>query len=371
MRFTDSLLRHRRQFLRMGMGAAVAALRPRIRSESLATQLHSKRIDEENPSNIKLAHRLNARNITDDDLLFLKQIGMRWARLEFGTENTPFEYLRTTQQRFSRYGIRIYSGVHYAYRSLRVQLGQPGRDQDIETYRIFVRDLGKLGIPVASYDFHPANTYTTNQVERRGYIAREFNLADFRTQVEKQRFEREYSADEIWQNYTYFVKAVLPAAEEAKVKLALHPDDPPLAKMNGVAKLFTHYDGYRRAEQIAGGSSSWGLTFCVGTWSEGGSLMGKDVFEMIRDFGARDKIFEVHFRNVSAPLPHFVETFPDDGYLDMYQVMKTLREARFSGAAEPDHVPQLAGDAGIHRAGTAYCIAYMRALLRRANEEVG
>ena len=83
------------------------------------------------------------------------------------------------------------------------------------------------------------------------------------------------------------------------MKLALHPDDPPLAKMNGVAKLFTHYDGYRRAEQIAGNSRNWGLTFCVGTWSEGGDRMGKNVFEMIRDFGGRGKIFEVHFRNVT------------------------------------------------------------------------
>ena len=121
--------------------------------------------------------------------------------------------------------------------------------------------------------------------------------------------------------------------------LALHPDDPPVAKMNGVAKLFTHYDGYRRAEQIAGNSRRWGLTFCVGTWSEGGDRMGKNVFEMIRDFGARQKIFEVHFRNVTGPLPRFVETFPDDGYMDLYQVMKALRQARFNGAVEPDHVP--------------------------------
>jgi mannonate dehydratase len=275
------------------------------------------------------------------------------------------------QQRFERYGIRLFSGVHYAYRSLKVQLGLPGRDEEIERYCTFVRDLGRLGIPVASYDFHPANTYTTAMVERRGYIAREFNLKDFREKVEKQKFEREYTADEIWAHYTYFTKAVLPVAEKANVKLALHPDDPPLSKMNGVAKLFVHYDGYRRAEEIAGGSKHWGLTFCVGTWSEGGDKMGKNVFEMIRDFGGRGKIFEVHFRNVTGPLPHFVETFPDDGYMDMYRVMKALREVKFSGAAEPDHVPQLAGDTGLRRAGTAYCFAYMRALLRRANEEVG
>jgi mannonate dehydratase len=228
-----------------------------------------------------------------------------------------------------------------------------------------------LEIPIASYDFHPANTYTTKMVEHRGYTTREFDLNDFRNTVEKRQFDREYSADDMWANYTYFLRAVLPAAEEAGVKLALHPDDPPVAKMNGVAKLFTHYDGYRRAEEIAGKSPNWGLTFCAGTWSEGGNQMGKDVFEMIHDFGGRGKIFEVHFRNVTGPLPHFVETFPDDGYMDMSRVMKTLREVRFSGAVEPDHVPRLAGDSGLLRAGTAYCIAYMRALLRQANEEAG
>jgi mannonate dehydratase len=250
-------------------------------------------------------------------------------------------------------------------------LKQAGCDEDIATYCGFLRNLGKLGIPIASYDFHPANTYTTSMVQRRGYTTREFDLNDFRSKVEKRAFDREYSAEDIWANYTYFMKAVLPVAREAGVKLALHPDDPPVATMNGVAKLFTHYDGYHRAEQIAEGSPYWGLTFCVGTWSEGGDRMGKNVFEMIQDFGGRGKILEVHFRNVSSPMPHFVESFPDDGYMDMYQVMKALRKVKFGGSAEPDHVPKLAGDSGIQRAGTAYCIACMRSLLRRANEEVG
>ncbi len=329
-----------------------------------------KTIDEHDPANIKIAHRLPA-DISDEDLLFLKQIGMRWARVEFGSE-APYQRIRATQERYARFGLRIFSGVHYAYRSLEIQLGRPGRDQDIETFQTFLRDLGRLGIPVANYDFHPANTYTTAQVESpRGYLAREFKLSDFRAKVEKRQFEREYSAEDIWSYYTYFMKAVLPVAEQAGVKLALHPDDPPVAKMNGVAKVLVHYDGYRRAEQISGGSRHWGLTFCVGTWSEGGDRMGKDVFGMIRDFGGRGKIVDVHFRNVSAPLPHFVETFPDDGYMDMYQVMKALRQVRFSGTIVPDHVPALVGDQGIRRAGTAYCVAFMRALLRRANEEVG
>ncbi|MFB3829851.1 MAG: mannonate dehydratase [Bryobacteraceae bacterium] len=315
----------------------------------------------EDPGGIKLAHRVQA-GISDDDLLFLRQIGLRWARVEFPAE-AGFEAVRAARDRFLRFGMRIYTGVHPAYRSLSIQLGRPDRDRDIETYRAFLRALGKLEIPVASYDFHPGNTYTTAMIERRGYAAREFDERVFRAKVEKRRFEREYSAAEIWDNYTYFMKAVLPAAEEAGVKLALHPDDPPLEKMNGVAKIFTHYEGYRRAEQIAGASPNWGITFCVGTWAEGGSRMGKNIPGMIQDFGSRGKLLEIHFRNVTGTLPRFVETFPDDGYLDMYQVMKALRQVNFTGAVEPDHVPKLAGDTGILRAGTAYCIAYMRALL--------
>lgn len=329
------------------------------------------RIDEYDPANIKLSHRMVIRSLSDEDLRFLQQLGIRWCRIEFG-DDAPYDFIKSTVDRLARFDMKIFSGVHYAYRHLDVQLGRGKRDQLIETYCQFLRDCGRLGIPVANYDWHPANTYTTAIIDTpRGYRAREFSVDDFRQKVEKQAFEREYSADDIWTTYTYFVKAVLPVAEKANVRLALHPDDPPLAKMNGVAKVFTHYDGYARAEQIAGNSTHWGLTFCVGTWSEGGTKMGKDVFGMIKDFGGRGKIVDVHFRNVSSPLPKFHETFPEDGYMDMYAVMKALRQVRFNGSIVPDHVPELAGDKGMRRAGVAYCIAQMRGLLRRANEEVG
>lgn len=353
----------RRTMLKMAVAAGAAP--------TLAGAANNARITEDDPANIKLSHRIPA-TASDDDLHFLQQIGLKWARVEFGDMDPSLDGLAGVQKRFSRYGMKIYSGVHYAYRSLKVQLGQEGRDRDIETYRTFLKNLGKLGVPLSNYDFHPGNTYTTAEVMRpRGYEARQFDLNDFRNKVEKQRFDREYSAEEIWNYYTYFVRAVQPVADEAKVTLALHPDDPPLQKMNGVAKVFTHYEGYRRAEELAGKSRYWGLTFCVGTWSEGGTKMGKDVFEMIRDFGGRGRIADVHFRNVTGPLPHFDETFPDEGYLDMYAVMRDLRKVKFSGTVVPDHVPKLVGDTGIRRAGTAYCIAYMRALLERANAEVG
>jgi mannonate dehydratase len=325
-------------------------------------------IDEYAPGNVKLAHIVQ-HDVSDDNLAFLKQIGLRWVLLRYGNGDPHVDRVREVQKRFARHGLQIYGAGHAAYQSLKIQLGQPGRDEDIATYRTFIRSLGQLGIPVSGYDFHPANTYTTAHVERRGYVTREFDLETFRNAVEEDRFARRYSAEEMWDNYAYFVRAVLPVAEEAGVTLALHPDDPPLSEMNGVAKLFVDYDGYRRAEEIAGGSDHWGLRFCVGTWAEGGERMGKDVLEMLREFGGRGKLFGIHFRNVSAPLPHFVETFPDDGYLDMYQIMRTLRGIHYTGVIVPDHIPQLAGDNGFRRAGVAYCIACMRTWLHRALQE--
>ena len=366
----DQTGKSRRRFLKGALAVGAVGALTQLPAADAAQEQRKPVMDEHDPKNIKLAHRVPS-TASDDELLFLQQIGLRWARVELQAAESDFDSLSRIQKRFDRYGMRIFSAMHPAYRSLRIQLGQKGRDQDIEQYQTFLRNIGRLNIPVANYDFHPGNTYTTATVQRRAYRAREFNLRDFRDRVEKQRFNRVYEAKEIWEYYTYFFRAVLPVAEKANVKLALHPDDPPLAMMNGVAKIFTHFDGYRRAEELAGKSNHWGLTFCIGTWAEGGKDMGKDVFEMIRDFGRRGKILDVHFRNVSAPLPHFIETFPDDGYLDMYRAMRDLRSVGFNGAMEPDHVPQLVGDKGIRPAGTAYCIACMRSYLRRANEEVG
>jgi mannonate dehydratase len=335
----------------------------------LRAQAWKKIIAESDPANIKVAHIMN-HDVSDDFLLFCKQIGLQWARLMYHGD-PHVDKMRAIQKRFAAYGVGIYSAAHYSYRSLPLQLGQPGRDKDIETYRTFLRSIGALGIHVSSYDFHPANTYTTNMVERRGYKTREFSVADFRAKVEKQRFEREYAAEEIWANYEYFMKAVLPVAKEAKVYMALHPDDPPLAKMNGVAKIFVHYDGYKRAEQIAGDNPYWGVRLCVGTWMEGGTQMGKDVLGMIREFGPKNRLWDIDFRNVSSPLPVFHETFPDEGYTDMYQVVKALREVKYRSGMVPDHIPPLAGDTAEKRAGLAYCIACMKTWVRRANEEVG
>ena len=357
----------RRDFLKLPLAAAGQAI---ATAPSLARA--AVRIDEYDPNNTKIATMVNAA-ASDDQFLFLQQIGIRWVHVQFPL-SADFDMVKNTQDRLARYGIKIHQGIIDHYRSKKIQLGQPGRDEDIEKFQTFMRGLGRLGVYSTKIDFHPGNTYTTKQiVTERGYKVREYDVNDFHREVEKQMFDRIYTADDIWANYTYFIKAVLPVAERASVRLALHPDDPPTAAsamMNGVAKVFVDYNGYKRADEIAGHSPYWGLTFCVGTWSEGGDKMGKDVFGIIDDFGARGKIFAVHFRNVSSPLPRFHETFQDDGYMDMYQVMKAFRKVKCTASLIPDHYPSIVNDPG-HRIADTYSIAYMRALLRRANEEVG
>ena len=361
----------RRDILKLPLAGGAAALLGG--SPAAAEQRPRKIIGEFDAANIKLAHRTSIR-ATDDDLLFLKQIGLHYVRAEVPVDAT-LEELASAHDRFARAGISMISCAEYSHRSFNIALGRAGseRDKDIEKCRAVIRQLGRLGVSVLVLDWHPANVYTSAMVETaRGYKVREFSVSDFQSKVEKRRFDREYSPEEIWAGFAYWLKAVLPVAEEANVKLAMHPDDPPVLKsMNGIGRIFTNAESYRRAEQLAGNSRCWGVRLCVGTWAEGGDQMGKNVFEMIRDFGGRGKIFDVDFRNVSSPLPRFNETFMDDGYLNMYQVMRALRAVAYNGPMVPDHVPALVGDRGIGRAGLAYCIAYMRALLRTTNEEVG
>jgi len=156
----------------------------------------------------------------------------------------------------------------------------------------------------------------------------------------------------------------MPVAEKSGVRIGLHPDDPPVESLGGVARIFRNFEGYQRAIEIAN-SDHFGLCFCVGTWAEGGKMTGKDVMEMIQYFGSRKKIFKVHFRNVSSPLPKFEETFLDNGYMDMYQVMRALREVKFDGAVIPDHVP----GGGYPQINNSFTLGYMKALRDRVNAE--
>src|SRR5215470_17237775 len=172
----------RRDFLKLPLAAFAAGA------------LAAPRKDEYDPDNTKIATLINVHSATDDELLFLKQIGLRWIHAEFG-DDAPYDFIKSAQERLARYGLKIHCGILDTYRSLKIQLGQPGRDQDIEKFQTFLKDLGRLGVFSSKIDFHPGNTYTTNMIESpRGYKVREFSVDDFKSKVEKRRFDREYSA---------------------------------------------------------------------------------------------------------------------------------------------------------------------------------
>ena len=313
---------------------------------------------------------------SEAELELAVQMGVKYAVLWTDAEHASYDYFASRRELFERAGLQIYGfGNRDVHNQDAIVLNLPGRDAKVEQYKQHLRDLGRAGIPYTTYA-HMANGIWSTEPERtRGNApARAFDLAtaEHGHWAGKRYFMplshgRTYSEDEIWANFSSFIEEVAPVAEEAGVKIGIHPDDPPGVDLAGVPRcIFGNFAGYERALQIAD-SPNVGVCFCVGCWLEGGPLMGRGVLESIRFFAEQGKLFKVHFRNVDKPLPHFVETFVDDGYMDMYTVMRELREVGFNGVAIADHIPLMGGDRNI---GTAYTIGYMQALLRRANEEV-
>ena len=309
-----------------------------------------------------------------EDLQFARQMGVEYVVLWTDGAHANYDYFMSRREIFENAGLKIYGfGNGDVHCQAALVLNLPNRDEKVEQYKRYIRDLGKAGIPYTTYAHMANGVWSTDPEQTRGDAqARAFDLAkaENRSQGTNQTrltHGREYSEKEIWDNFTHFIREAAPVAEEAGVMIGIHPDDPPGPDLGGIPRcIFSSFEGYERALDIAD-SPNVGMCFCVGCWLEGGELMGKDVLESIRHFGERGKIFKVHFRNVDKPLPHFVETFVDNGYMDMYQVMRVMREVNFKGVAIPDHIPQMADDG---RVGTAYTIAYMNALAKRANEEV-
>jgi mannonate dehydratase len=314
---------------------------------------------------------------TDEHLLFLKQIGAAFVSVASTPDLRTADGFLQIKKRYARAGITVWNiGNSDVHNMPEVTLNLPGRDRKIEQYKQYLRDLGTAGIHYTTYAHMGNGIWSSGRADVRGAPAREFDLSSPKKRgfwvgkswQEPLSHGREFTKEEIWGNYTDFIKQVAPVAEEAGVRIGIHPDDPPVPVLAGVPRcIFSSFDGYTRALEIAR-SPNVGICLCCGTWLEGGrQLTGKDPEEMIRHFGART-IWKIHFRNVSAPLPHFVETFMDNGYYDMYKIMKALRDVDFDGIVILDHSPSMVGG---DYAQTAYGFGYMRALLNRANAEVG
>ena len=340
----------------------------------LGSAARSSKAMEQNQPGIKLCAQSSAKP-TDEQLLFLKQIGAEYVSVGSSPDLRTAEGFTQIKKRYADAGITVWNiGNTDVHNMPEVTLNLPGRDEKIEQYKQYLRNLGKAGIHYTTYAHMGNGIWSSGRAEVRGASAREFDLSSpdkkgvwaDKSWKEPLSHGRVFTKDEIWDNYTHFIKQVAPVAEEVGVRIGIHPDDPPVPVLAGVPRcIFSNFEGYKRALEIAN-SPNVGICLCCGTWLEGGrQLTGKDPDEMIRYFGAQ-KIWKIHFRNVSAPLPHFVETFMDDGYFDMYRIMKALSDVHFDGIVILDHSPRLVGG---NYAQTAYGFAYMRALLNRANAE--
>ena len=315
---------------------------------------------------------------SDEDIRFARQLGIEWVTTGLPAgEHSVHNYL-TLRNRFEARGLKIYRIANPRCQNMEeVTLGLPGREERIEEFLAYIRNLGKAGVYHATYA-HMANGIwrTGREAVRGGAMHSAFHLHEAKAgswggRAWEGRFThgRLYTKEELWDAYTYFIRKVVPVAEEAGVCIGVHPDDPPAYPLGGVPRcIFGNFEGYKRAMEIAG-SPNVGMTLCVGTWLEGGEAMGVDVVEAIRYFGKREKLFHVHFRNITAPMPDgFAETYLDDGYMDMYRVMRAFREVEFDGVIISDHLPRMVGG---RRAAEAFSIGYMKALVQAVNNKFG
>ncbi len=358
----------RREFGKLALGGALGATAYLATGGRGAAAVHT------NQPGIKLCAQATAKP-TDNDLLFLQQIGADYVSVGSPADLRSAEGFLQIKKRYAEAGITVWNiGNTSVHNMPEVTLNLPGRDKKIDEYKQYLRDLGNAGIYYTTYAHMGNGIWNSGRSTIRGASGREFDMASPNKQgvwagavfKEPLSHGREFTREEIWENYSYFIRHVAPVAEEVGVRIGIHPDDPPVPVLAGVPRcIFGNFDGYRRALEIAN-SPNVGICMCCGTWLEGGrQLTAKDPEEMIRYFGAQ-KIWKIHFRNVTAPLPHFVETFMDNGYYDMYKIMKALRDVNFDGIVILDHSPNMVGGAN---AQTAYGFAYMRALLNRANAE--
>lgn len=313
-------------------------------------------------------------SVSDDDLTWIKQMGVEYLNVQTANGRATFENFIAIKKRMEAASLKVWNIPNNENRNIEeVTLGLPGRDQKIEWLKQYIRDTGRAGIGYITYA-HMANGIWSSKPEttRGGGGSRAFHLATAKGYWNGKVYEgplthgRTYSKEELWENYTYFIRQIAPVAEQAGVRIGIHPDDPPVPELGGIPRhIFGTFDGYVRALEIAN-SPNIGVCLCCGTWAEGGKNTGKNVYEAARAFAQMGKLWKIHFRNVTSPIPDFVETYIDNGTTDMPKLMKTLVDVDFRGNLIADHVPAMSGG---RQAAWSYSIGYIRALYKSASDE--
>lgn len=324
-------------------------------------------------SGIKISMQVDE-HVTDDDLAWIKQMGVDYLNVQTGKGRATLENFVVIRKRVEAAGLKVWNIPNDDNRNIEeITLNLPGRDQKIDWLKQYIRDTGAAGISYITYA-HMANGIWSSKPEttRGGGESRAFHLATARGYWNAKTYEgplthgRQYSKEELWDNYTYFIRQIAPVAEQAGVRIGIHPDDPPVPELGGIPRhIFGTFDGYVRALEIAN-SPNIGVCLCCGTWAEGGDHTGENVYEAARAFAKMGKLWKIHFRNVTSPIPNFVETYIDGGYTDMRKLMQTLVDVDFRGNLIADHVPRMTG---ARQSAWSYSMGYIRALYNFAQEK--
>ena len=247
-----------------------------------------------------------------------------------------------------------------------IMLGKsPERDQEIDNICHMIENCARAGIPMVKYNMTILGVVRGPRTPGRGGAS--YSTFDYATLKQEPPLTEAgpTSADMMWERITYFLKRVVPVAEQNKVKMACHPHDPgmPADKgFRGVHRVLGSVAGLKRFIEI-NASPYHGLNFCQGTVSEMLKDPNRELPTVIRYFGSRKKIFNVHFRNIHGHFLDFQETFPDCGDVDMLSAMKVYKEVGYDGMLMPDHVPVIQGDSGGKQA-FAFAYGYIRALMQ-------
>jgi mannonate dehydratase len=301
------------------------------------------------------------------DVKIAKQVGCNYVITGGGLARVPKEqYLETLQKLkadFTAVGMKIAGVEGHPVPFDKIKLGLDGRDQEIENTKWAIEALSKVGVDMICYNFMAGLGWTrtkTNLPARGGALTSEFDIEA--ANAMGLTSYGEVSEEKIWQNAEYFVKQVMPVADKFKVKMALHPDDPPLSPLRGIGRILTSANAYRRIFDFAPSPMN-GATFCQANFK----LMGEDIYSLAKEWCDKKKIFFVHFRDVEGTKTKFHETFHDNGPTDMVRMLQIYSNAGFNGPIRPDHAPTLEGDRndrpGYTIGGKVFAFGYMRGIM--------
>ena len=257
-----------------------------------------------------------------------------------------------------------------------VLLDGPKRDRQLEDLKRMIRDIGKAGISTIGYNFSIAGVWGwTNRAMARGEAMTtsfDSELIDVNTPIpngmvwnmvyDTQAPEgtvSPVSSEELWQRLEYFLQTVLPIAEESGVRLALHPDDPPVEALRGAARLVNQPYKYQKLLDLVPSPSN-AIELCMGSIQE---MSEGNIYDTLDTYSKQNKICYVHFRNVKGKVPRYHETFVDDGDIDMIRALKILKRNGFDGVLVPDHTPEMSSGAPWHT-GMAFALGYIRGALQ-------